>query len=80
LKKLQKKSKRKIIVNDFFSSNIKKEIKKPKFTFIDFCAGIGTGRLGLENLGLSCVGFSEIDKYSEYTYRRFFINGEKNLI
>lgn len=37
--------------------------------FIDFCAGIGAGRLGLENLGLSCVGFSEIDKYAERTYR-----------
>ena len=29
---------------------------------MDFCAGIGAGRLGLENNGLSCVGFSEIDK------------------
>jgi len=46
--------------------------------FIDFCAGIGAGRLGLENLGLNCVGFSEIDKFSEYTYRRFFGNEEKN--
>jgi DNA (cytosine-5)-methyltransferase 1 len=35
--------------------------------FMDFCAGIGAGRLGLEKNGLSCVGFSEIDKQSEIT-------------
>ena len=46
--------------------------------FVDFCAGIGAGRLGLENAGLSCVGFSEIDKYSERTYREFFGQEEKN--
>ena len=45
--------------------------------FIDFCAGIGAGRLGLEKNGLSCVGFSEIDKQSEITYRKFF--GEKEI-
>ena len=49
-----------------------------KIKFIDFCAGIGAGRLGLENLGLSCVGFSEIDKYAERTYREFFGQEEKN--
>lgn len=26
--------------------------------FIDFCAEIDAGRLGLQNVGLSCVGFS----------------------
>lgn len=46
--------------------------------FIDFCAGIGAGRLGLQNLGLSCVGFSEIDKYAEQTYREFFGQKGKN--
>ena len=49
-----------------------------KMKFIDFCAGIGAGRLGLQNLGLSCVGFSEIDKYAERTYREFFGQDEKN--
>ena len=49
-----------------------------KIKFMDFCAGIGGGRLGLENLGLSCVGFSEIDKYAERTYREFFGQEEKN--
>jgi len=45
--------------------------------FMDFCAGIGAGRLGLEKNGLSCVGFSEIDKQAEITYRKFF--GEEEI-
>ena len=52
--------------------------QKSDIKFIDFCAGIGAGRLGLQNLGLSCVGFSEIDKYAERTYREFFGQEEKN--
>ena len=46
--------------------------------FIDFCAGIGGGRLGLEKLGMECLGFSEIDKNAENTYRHFFGNNETN--
>lgn len=46
--------------------------------FMDFCAGIGGGRLGLENLGMQCVGFSEIDKKAEKTYREFFGDEEQN--
>ncbi len=46
--------------------------------FMDFCAGIGGGRIGLENLGMKCLGFSEIDKDAEVTYREFFGEGEKN--
>ena len=53
-------------------------IKNKTIKFVDFCAGIGAGRLGLENNGLSCVGFSEIDKYAEITYRKFFGEDEKN--
>ncbi|MFA7658947.1 MAG: DNA (cytosine-5-)-methyltransferase [Candidatus Gastranaerophilaceae bacterium] len=49
-----------------------------KLKFMDFCAGIGAGRLGLENAGLSCVAFSEIDKNAEITYRQFFGNNEEN--
>ncbi len=52
--------------------------KNGKLKFIDFCAGIGGGRLGLENLGMECVGFSEIDKKAEKTYRLFFGEDEKN--
>jgi DNA (cytosine-5)-methyltransferase 1 len=46
--------------------------------FFDFCAGIGSGRLGLENVGLKCVGFSEIDHQAEKTYKELFGHDEKN--
>lgn len=46
--------------------------------FIDFCAGIGGGRLGLQNLGLTCLAFSEINENSEKTYRSFFGDSERN--
>lgn len=49
-----------------------------KIKFMDFCAGIGAGRLGLEKNGLTCVGFSEIDKHAENTYRKFFGEDEIN--
>ena len=49
-----------------------------KIKFMDFCAGIGAGRLGLEKVGLNCVAFSEIDRYAERTYREFFGEEEKN--
>ena len=49
-----------------------------KIRFMDFCAGIGAGRLGLEKVGLNCVAFSEIDRYAERTYREFFGEEEKN--
>lgn len=45
---------------------------------MDFCAGIGGGRLGLEKLGMECVGFSEINSMSEKTYRELFGYEEKN--
>ncbi|MWV61628.1 DNA (cytosine-5-)-methyltransferase [Helicobacter saguini] len=41
-------------------------------TFLDFCAGIGGGRLGLELNDFKCVGFSEIDKEAIRTYKSFF--------
>ena len=47
--------------------------------FMDFCAGIGGGRIGLESLGMSCLGYSEIDKDAEITYKYFFGNDEKNF-
>jgi len=54
------------------------DAKNNNLKFVDFCAGIGGGRIGLENLGMRCVGFSEIDKNSEKTYREFFGEKEKN--
>jgi len=50
-----------------------------KIKFMDFCAGIGAGRLGLERNGMECVGFSEINTISERTYREFFGHDEKNF-
>lgn len=47
-----------------------------KMNFIDLCAGIGGGRLGLESQGMSCVGYSEIDKDAEITYKALY--GEEN--
>lgn len=45
--------------------------KKARLRFIDFCAGIGGSRLGLERgMDAVCVGFSEIMEASEKTYRR----------
>lgn len=49
-----------------------------KIKFMDFCAGIGGGRLGLTNSGLKCVAYSEIDLNSEKTYKIFFGDKEKN--
>lgn len=39
---------------------------------MDFCSGIGAGRLGLQNAGLQCVGHSEIDPNPDKTYQIFF--------
>jgi DNA (cytosine-5)-methyltransferase 1 len=46
--------------------------------FIDFCAGIGGGRIGLENLGMKCIGFSEIAPSYINTYKMFFGDNEPN--
>lgn len=62
-------------------TSLKNEVKmnkKKPLKFMDFCAGIGGGRLGLQNLGMKCVAFSEIDKKAEKTYRLFFGQDEKN--
>ncbi len=46
--------------------------------FMDFCAGIGGGRLGLEENNIECVAHSEIDMTTNYTYRLFFGEEEEN--
>ena len=40
--------------------------------FIDFFAGIGGFRLGMERNGHKCVGFCEIDKFARQTYKANF--------
>lgn len=39
------------------------------FTFLDFFAGIGGFRTGLERVGGQCAGFAEIDKYARQSYK-----------
>ncbi|UWG97542.1 DNA (cytosine-5-)-methyltransferase [Dehalobacter sp. DCM] len=41
-------------------------------TFIDFFAGIGGFRAGLEACGMKCIGHCEIDKYADKSYRAIF--------
>ena len=58
--------------------NIENRIIIVKMKFMDFCAGIGGGRIGLEKVGMKCVGFSEINRSSVRTYREFFGQDEQN--
>lgn len=45
------------------------DTKSKNLTFIDFCSGIGGGRLGLELHDFKCLGFSEIDVSAINTYK-----------
>lgn len=54
------------------------DLKRNNKKFIDFCAGIGGGRLGLLDAGLSCAGYSEIDMKASDTYRFFYGDSECN--
>lgn len=40
--------------------------------FIDFCAGIGGFRLGMELAGHKCIGFCENDKFAIQSYKAMF--------
>lgn len=46
--------------------------------FMDFCAGIGGGRIGLEKNNFYCVAHSEINMITNKTYTLFFGKEEKN--
>ncbi len=41
-------------------------------TFMDFCSGIVGGRLGLEQAGLKCVGYSDTARLAPITYKLMF--------
>lgn len=41
-------------------------------TFIDFCAGIGGFRYGLERAGLKCVGFAEFNEPARASYEAMY--------
>lgn len=43
-----------------------------EFTFIDICAGIGGMRYGLEQAGMKCIGYVEIDKYARASYEQMY--------
>lgn len=53
--------------------------KNHNTTFIDLCAGIGAGRIGLEKEGFKCLGFSEIDNKAVDTYISMHGNNHINL-
>lgn len=40
--------------------------------FVDFFAGIGGIRLGLEQAGHKCVGYCEFDKYARTAYKAMY--------
>lgn len=49
-------------------------------TFFDFCSGIGGGRLGLEQIDLKSVGYSNTSRLSVTTYKQLFnTENEKNF-
>ena len=48
-------------------------------TFFDMCSGIGGGRLGLEQIGMNSVGYSDTSRLSVATYKQLFdVECEKN--
>ncbi|WP_052664020.1 DNA (cytosine-5-)-methyltransferase [Mycoplasmoides alvi] len=47
-----------------------------KIKFIDFCSGIGAGRIALEQNDMICVGHSEISERANEVY--FYLHNDKN--
>ena len=43
-----------------------------QLTFLDFFAGVGGFRLGLERVGMKCIGFCEMDKFAVRSYRAMY--------
>lgn len=46
-------------------------------TFIDFFSGIGGFRLGLESVGMKCIGYCEKDKFAVRTYNAMYNTKEE---
>lgn len=53
---------------------------KKQLTFIDFFAGYGGGRRGLELSGMKCVGFCEYDKYAVASYTSMHLITEEQRL
>lgn len=43
-----------------------------QLTFIDFFAGIGGFRRGLELAGMTCIGYCEKDKFAVRSYQAMY--------
>lgn len=41
-------------------------------TFLDLCSGVGGGRLGLEQSGMKCIGYSDTSKLALKTYKLLY--------
>lgn len=41
-------------------------------TFLDLCSGIGGGRIGLEQAGFTCIGYSDTSRLAKRTYNLLF--------
>ncbi len=50
-----------------------------EISFMDFCSGIGAGRLGLEKCGFKCVAHSEIESSAIEVYKSFFVDDINNF-
>lgn len=53
---------------------------KKQLTFIDFFAGYGGGRRGLEQSGMKCIGFCEYDKYAVASYTSMHLITEEQRL
>jgi DNA (cytosine-5)-methyltransferase 1 len=54
-----------------YAAEVRSEGEK-KMNFVDFFAGVGGIRLGLEQAGHKCVGFCEFDKYARTAYKAMY--------
>lgn len=63
------------ILPSLFDNHSTPQLRSPEsipFTFVDFFAGIGGLRFGLEKAGGDCLYSCEWDKYSQKTYKAWF--------
>ena len=54
------------------SSGLKVNIRKVNMKFIDFFSGIGGFHIGLEKVGMECIGWCEFDKNAQASYRAMY--------
>lgn len=54
------------------SSGVKVNIRKVNMKFIDFFSGIGGFHIGLEKVGMECIGWCEFDKNAQASYRAMY--------